>query len=50
MNAEIVAGTISNIRDAVNWISYSYLFIRMRRNPEIYGVDPKELKEDPTLI
>jgi hypothetical protein len=38
INAEIVIGTISNIKDAVNWLLYTYLYIRMRRNPELYGV------------
>ena len=38
LNAEIVLGTVANIQEAVNWLSYSYLYIRMRRNPDLYGV------------
>jgi len=38
MNAEIVLGTIANAREAVNWLSYTYLYIRMLRQPALYGV------------
>ena len=50
LNAEIVLGTISNIKEAVNWLSYTYLYIRMRRNPDLYGVSNEDLNEDQTLI
>jgi len=50
LNAEIVLGTISNIKEAVNWLSYTYLYIRMRRNPDLYGVSTEDLNEDQTLI
>ena len=43
-------GSVSNINEAVKWLSYTYLYIRMRRNPDLYGVDPDDLKSDPTLI
>jgi len=46
----VVLGTVSNIKEAVNWISYTYLYIRMRRNPELYGVDQEDFVNDPTLI
>lgn len=39
LNAEIVLGSVSNLKEAVNWLSYTYLYIRMRRNPTLYGVD-----------
>lgn len=50
LNAEIVMGTIQNVSDAVSWLGYTYLFIRMLRNPMLYGVDAKSLREDPTLL
>ena len=50
INAEIVNGTISNIKDAVNWLLYTYLYIRMRRNPELYSVSQTDMNLDPTLI
>jgi len=37
LNAEISLGTVSNIRDAVQWLGYTYLFVRMRVNPFVYG-------------
>jgi len=50
LNAEIVLGTISNIKEAVVWLSYTYLYIRMRRNPDLYGVNIEDLENDPTLV
>lgn len=50
LNAEIVLGTVSNLKEAVNWLSYTYLYIRMRRNPDLYGVRPEDFSNDPTLI
>lgn len=37
LNAEISLGTIANVREAISWIGYTYLFVRMRREPFIYG-------------
>ncbi|KAG6840439.1 hypothetical protein C0991_006704 [Blastosporella zonata] len=37
LNAEISLGTVANVRDAVRWLGYTYLFVRMRKNPFIYG-------------
>lgn len=49
LNAEIVLGTIQNVKDAVTWLGYSYLYIRMLRQPTLYGVSYDKLKEDPLL-
>jgi len=46
--AEVVLGTISNVKDAVNWLAYTYLYVRMLRSPELYGV--VEDKQDQTLV
>lgn len=49
LNAEIVLGTIQNIKDAVQWLGYTYLYIRMLRQPQLYGISFDKLKEDPLL-
>ncbi|XP_065353810.1 U5 small nuclear ribonucleoprotein 200 kDa helicase [Cloeon dipterum] len=49
LNAEIVLGSIQNVQDAVTWLGYTYLYIRMLRNPTLYGVSYDMLKEDPLL-
>ena len=33
LSAEIVLGTVSNVKEAVNWLAYTYLYVRMLRNP-----------------
>lgn len=49
LNAEIVLGTIQNIRDAVTWLGYTYLYIRMLRCPNLYGISQDKIKEDALL-
>ncbi len=38
LNAEIVLGSVTNVREAVRWLSYTYLHTRMERNPMAYGI------------
>lgn len=49
LNAEIVLGTVQNVRDAVTWLGYSYLYIRMLRQPTLYCISHDQLKQDPLL-
>ncbi|CAO2814579.1 unnamed protein product [Amaranthus hypochondriacus] len=49
LNAEIVLGTVQNAREALNWIGYTYLYIRMLRNPTLYGLTADVLSRDMTL-
>ncbi|OTF81337.1 hypothetical protein BLA29_009353, partial [Euroglyphus maynei] len=49
LNAEIVLGNIQNVKDAVNWLGYTYLYVRMLRNPTLYGISYGVLEEDQTL-
>lgn len=51
LNAEVVLGTVANVREAVNWLAYTYLYVRMLRNPSLYGIDEEtELQRDPLLV
>jgi replicative superfamily II helicase len=51
LNAEISAtGTVSNIDEAVQWLGYTYLFIRMQRNPLVYGLQSWNNSLDPNLV
>nr|XP_045603528.1 activating signal cointegrator 1 complex subunit 3-like [Procambarus clarkii] len=49
LNAEVSLGTVTNIDEAIEWMSYTYLFVRMRKNPQVYGLLYKEAQQDPTL-
>ena len=49
LNAEIVLGTIQNAKDAINWLQYTYLYIRMLNQPQLYGVPSEQRKIDPKL-
>jgi antiviral helicase SLH1 len=50
LNAEISLGTVTSVSEAVTWIGYSYLFVRMRRDPRNYGIEWSEIMEDPRLV
>ncbi|KAI1093636.1 Sec63-domain-containing protein [Rostrohypoxylon terebratum] len=50
LNAEVALGTVTSIPEAVQWIGYSYLFVRMQRNPMAYGIEWAEIRDDPTLV
>uniref|UniRef100_A0A8C9WHJ1 U5 small nuclear ribonucleoprotein 200 kDa helicase n=1 Tax=Scleropages formosus TaxID=113540 RepID=A0A8C9WHJ1_SCLFO len=49
LNAEIVLGNVQNAKDAVNWLGYTYLYVRMLRNPTLYGVSHDERSSDHLL-
>lgn len=49
LNAEIVLGTVTNIREAVSWLGYTYLYVRMTQNPLAYGISWEELAADQVL-
>lgn len=50
LNAEIALGTVTSVPEAVQWLGYSYLFVRMQRNPYTYGIDWAEIRDDPQLV
>lgn len=41
LNAEIVLGTVNNIKDGVNWLGYTYFYVRMLKNPKYYSISPE---------
>ncbi len=50
LNAEIALGTVTSIPEAVQWIGYSYMFVRMKREPMAYGIEWDEFEGDKTLV
>ena len=49
LNAEVVGGTVCNITEAARWLQYTYLYVRMLKNPMAYGIKPDTLDSDPQL-
>ena len=50
LNAEIALGTVTSVSEGVQWLGYSYLFVRMKRNPFAYGIEWVEIEDDPQLV
>ncbi|KAF9487720.1 Sec63-domain-containing protein [Pleurotus eryngii] len=50
LNAEIVLGTIRNRDEAVQWLGYTYLYVRMLRSPGLYGVGVDYQEDDVGFI
>ncbi|XP_056637201.1 activating signal cointegrator 1 complex subunit 3-like isoform X1 [Diorhabda sublineata] len=43
LNAEIVLGTVSNIKEAMEWLANTFLFVRIKKNPLVYGLTYNEI-------
>lgn len=49
VNAEIVLGNVKSRDDAVDWLGYTYLYVRMLQAPGLYQVS-HDLQDDPVLL
>ena len=49
LNAEIVLGTVSNIKEASAWLAYTYMHIRSVQNPLVYGITWESVMADRHL-
>ncbi|KAM0787951.1 hypothetical protein ACM66B_006155 [Microbotryomycetes sp. NB124-2] len=49
LNAEVSLGTVTTMDEGVRWLGYSYLFVRMRKNPLVYGMVVDDVLQDPLL-
>ena len=49
LNAEVVLGTVQTIAEAVDWLSYTFLYVRMLKNPGTYGISDSAARDDPSL-
>ncbi|CDW55867.1 activating signal cointegrator 1 complex subunit [Trichuris trichiura] len=50
LNAEICLDSVCTVQDAIEWLSYTYMFVRARLNPVAYGITIAELQADPDLL
>ncbi|GJU87670.1 DExH-box ATP-dependent RNA helicase DExH12-like protein [Tanacetum coccineum] len=44
-----ILGTIQNAKEAQHWLGYAYLYVRMVRNPTLYGLPADILNTDPLV-
>ncbi|WWC58973.1 uncharacterized protein I303_101518 [Kwoniella dejecticola CBS 10117] len=50
LNAEIVLGTVRNRDEGVQWLGYTYLYVRMIGSPALYNVGADYMEGDAALI
>lgn len=48
LNAEITLGHVETTKEGVRWLQRTYLYVRMRKMPEVYGIRPNP--QDPLLL
>lgn len=41
---QVALGSVTNVEEAVRWLSYTYLYVRVRANPLAYGVNHRLLQ------
>ena len=44
MCVQVVLGGVGTLRDAADWLGYTYLHVRMLQAPTHYGVTPDEVR------
>lgn len=50
LNAEIVLGSVRNRDEGVQWLGYTYLYVRMLGSPALYNVGADYLEGDEALV
>ena len=50
LNAEIVNGNITTVTEGAIWLRYTFLYQRMMKNPETYGITKEEFDMDKDLF
>ncbi|ODV92088.1 hypothetical protein CANCADRAFT_30350 [Tortispora caseinolytica NRRL Y-17796] len=50
LNAEISLGTVGSIAEGVDWLGYTYMYVRMKKNPLGYGLNWKDVSDDQGLV
>jgi pre-mRNA-splicing helicase BRR2 len=50
LNAEVVLGSVTTVKEAAAWLGYTYLYVRMLRNPAMYGITAEAAERDPSLL
>jgi replicative superfamily II helicase len=41
LNAEIALGTVNSLSEAIQWLKFTFLYVRMCKNKMSYGITPK---------
>ena len=50
VNAEITRGEINNSLDCIEWITWSFMFRRILKNPTFYGLEGSESSQIKTFL
>jgi activating signal cointegrator complex subunit 3 len=50
LNAEVVLGTVSNLKEAMEWLTNTFVYCRIKKNPLVYGLTFTEIWEPEKLF
>ncbi|UKJ88638.1 U5 small nuclear ribonucleoprotein-specific helicase [Theileria orientalis] len=46
LNAEVVLRNVTNLQQALKWIKTTYLYVRIQKNPLLYGFNPSSANDE----
>jgi replicative superfamily II helicase len=50
LNSEIYLNNINNISDGLNWFRNTFMYIRLLKNPNLYGLSNKDIDNEDTVL
>lgn len=49
LNAEVSLGTVTNLQEAMRWLTYTYFYVRVKKSPLTYGFSLDDAKTPAIL-
>lgn len=49
LNAEVVLGMVRSVEDGMEWLGYTFMYLRMMQIPNAYGIDWDTFEQDQKL-
>ena len=46
---QVALGTVTNVEEAIQWLNFTYMIVRVRNNPQAYGLPYVVRETDPGL-
>lgn len=50
INSEIYLNSINNIAEGLNWFKNTFMYVRSKKNPSLYGLEEKDINDEDTVL